>query len=106
MEATGVDCDELHRMLYGNWLPWAYWGIKKLPTYITRYVGILTNDPAETVHILHETMLKDKSYFDYDEWLGYPTQFEAEKMVVPSGVHKGEEMWSYDVMKYGRKKEK
>ncbi len=41
MEAVGIDCDRLHHMIYDEYLPWCHKGIPAVPSYMSRYTGIL-----------------------------------------------------------------
>lgn len=91
MEGTGIDCDMLHHGLYGEFLPWCYWGMKfddgvqAVPTYMTRYAGILSNDGSDYVaSLLHEYVTGDWSY--RDEIVNYP-QRESFLLEIPQGTH-------------------
>ncbi len=61
VEATGVDCSELYKMIYGHRLPyWYYDGA--LPRYMVRYGGIFLNDPGDIDLDLLMVAKADKSY--------------------------------------------
>lgn len=96
-EATGVDCDWLHYMLYGEWLPWLYKGHAKVPYYTTRYAGVLV-DPVYKdeglVKVLDDAVHFDKSYIPvYPD----PPDYPLEEFEIPSGVHKGCIQYVYDL---------
>jgi len=66
MEAVGVDCDELHKMFYGEHLPWYYRGTSKIPSYMTRYIGIFPHGykyaRRRIIQGIWEFCESDKSY--------------------------------------------
>jgi hypothetical protein len=84
VESVGVDCDWLHRILYGEWLPWAYRGHRVVPTYMTRYGMILTDDDVSGD--IGRTVLEDQSAYD-GEWT--VPELETKIWEIPSGAHQG-----------------
>jgi predicted metal-binding protein len=89
MEAVGIDCDMLHFHLFGDRLPWAYKGIKGLPTYMTRYAGILAdeNDADDITLALRFAMETDKSR-TFEPTPRVPI-YDAEILPVPSDHYVG-----------------
>lgn len=89
MEAVGIDCDMLHFQLFNERLPWAYKGIKGLPTYMTRYAGILAREGAanEIVTALKLAMHSDKSR-TFDAVTNVPIH-DAEFSTIPSDLRGG-----------------
>jgi hypothetical protein len=107
MEALGKDCDYLHYMMFGEYKPWAYKGVSYVPMYMTRYAGWLDNTPWDDkeVHELMDMLLPlDKSYeassVELVEWVDQVVdKYTPHTMTVevPSGPHKGCQMWAYDL---------
>jgi len=96
MEAVGVDCDELHIMLYGEPLPWYYKGTSKMMTYMTRYIGLFPNESAiSIVDYLEGFTANDRSYIDIGE---VPESRDAtiSLMEIPSGFYKGGHVYVYN----------
>jgi predicted metal-binding protein len=89
MEAVGVDCDMLHLAFYDEYLPWAYWGMKfsdglqPVPTYMTRYAGVLTSDDGVVQHI-RDAIHRDWSYRKYAVEV---PEVRAYNLVVPERAH-------------------
>lgn len=63
IEATGVECSELNKELYGQRLPWWYKS-PELPMYMRRYAGIFCHSEVSGVLevLLREAMTKHRSY--------------------------------------------
>ena len=95
MEATGIDCDALHKMLYGEYMPWGFIGLNKSPLYLTRYSGVLTTKSAGKVtRTLKEQIITDKSYIPE---LPVTPEYEVEEIATPTGVHKGYMQFMYNL---------
>lgn len=88
MEAVGIDCDMLHYKLYGERLPWAYYGVKGLPTYMTRYAGALAwaSDYRDIVGALASSISADKSRTF--KCVPPVPVYDAKFMSVPSSYYK------------------
>lgn len=96
MEATGVDCDELHKRFYGEYLPWYYKGTAKIPTYMTRYIGIFPKDSSEDVlSVVEEFIRNDRSFVSMDD-VPEPRDATIELQRVPSGPHIGSHQYVYN----------
>jgi len=96
MEATGINCDLLHRRFYGEYLPWAYKGLNLIPTYMSRYGGFLANLQGNTAaRFLMNALRKDDHYIDRQP----PIEPEYEPIVreIPSGIHKGSTQYFYSL---------
>lgn len=97
MEATGVDCDELHAMLYNEWLPWYYGGTNMMPQYMIRYCGVLSNTPAsEVVSSISNFIVSDKSYVSIKDVPDVAGDYNVIIMEIPSGPHKGSHQYVYE----------
>lgn len=101
LEATGVNCDVIHYMLYGEFLPWAIRKIAKVPTYMTRYAGLLWDKPVNDAAFANKlgkavknAVERDKSYTK--EIQDIP-EYPIELVTVPSGVHARTQQWMYDL---------
>lgn len=100
MEAVGVDCSALHRMLYGAWLPWAYRKTEDkyyYPQYVSRYAGVAGSQFDEDA--LLDAVMSDKGFDGgLREFIPYPfPEMEGGFQLVPSGVHKGDYQEAYSV---------
>jgi hypothetical protein len=93
-EATGVDCDVLHRDLYGEWLPWSYHGddgADGVQTYMSRYSIVFMEAGIDYPTLLDEAIKAD----EYGIPAAYVNDFVAFDVSdaylgdVPAGVHKG-----------------
>jgi hypothetical protein len=62
MEATGIDCDELHHMIYGEYLPWYYKGTNMMPTYMSRYMCVYKEQDIDYAQLLKGAAENDKYY--------------------------------------------
>lgn len=126
MEAVGIDCDMLHHMLYGEYLPWCYRGIPAVPSYISRYTGILplTKNDVDVAGMLKGFLESDWSYRGYVKHIGkkpsdisiynpelgshmpvLPDFDEPVKVKIPSGVHKGCSQYMYFIEDALKKRE-
>lgn len=94
MEATGVDCDELQHMLYGEYLPWYYGGTKKLPTYLSRYAATFCESDLDYHKLLSDFVVADKSFLPENE-VPNVDPLDRELLEVPRGVHKGYKQYVY-----------
>lgn len=95
MEATGIDCDEIHYALYGEYLPWYYQGTNRMPTYMSRYVLVFCDrSEIDYLEVLRRSVLQDKSYIDLSQVPEYPELY-AELMEVPHGAHTGYSQYVY-----------
>jgi len=96
MEAVGVDCDELHIMLYGEPLPWYYKGTSKMMTYMTRYMGLFPKESTiGMADCLEGFVTKDKSYAGITE-VPEPREATISLMEIPSGFYKGGHIYVYN----------
>ena len=90
MEAVGVDCDELHKMFYGEQLPWYYKGTSKIPAYMTRYIGIFPHrykySWRRTVQGIARFCESDKSYIPAAE-VPAPREATVSLQKIPHGVY-------------------
>lgn len=93
MEATGIDCDELHHMVYGEYLPWYYQGTGKMPTYMSRYMTIF-DVGLDYVELLRDVAINDWSYVD-PKLVPEHDAPHKELLIVPSGVHEGYQQCVY-----------
>jgi hypothetical protein len=94
LEATGVDVDEIHHMLYGEYLPWYYRGTRKVPTYMSRYAMFMADPYVDYESLLKKFVLEDKSYCDTG-LVVRPGDVQTELLGVPQGVHAGIKQWVY-----------
>lgn len=102
-EATGVDCDAIHCMLYGERLPWYYGGTKMAQSYMTRYAMLMATGAApaccDSYHsFLFEAMRTDKTYIPYEEVPGLDLD-DPVPLVVPRGVNVGYVQYVRDPMR-------
>jgi hypothetical protein len=102
IESTGVDADELHMMLQGEFLPWYYLGTNQMQTYMSRYALVFCDNRADYVALLKAAILNYSSYageieFDSERGLESLKPILAD---VPSGAHKGSKQWIYDGIQY------
>lgn len=84
VEAVGVDCSELHEMIFGRRLPyWYYDGA--LPRYMVRYGGLfLRDDVASNVDgVIADVIRNDKSYIPF---VPAVPQYRLVKRVAPAHV--------------------
>lgn len=95
-EATGVDCDALHIMLYGEPLPWYYKGTNQLQTYMTRYSLFFVRKDINYSNLLHDAVISDKSYEEPGQEA--PPQLSVSSIKVPRGVHMGSDLWVYGAL--------
>lgn len=117
MEAVGIDCDMLHHDVYGEYLPWCYHGVQAVPSYMTRYTGVLPRrgQPGGLGDTLLSFCKNDKSFKTYIKKttskangssfsLPVPSsslpdfpEYEAVEVEIPSGVHKGCHQYMYNL---------
>lgn len=61
VEATGVDCSELHRIIFGRRLPyWYYDGA--IPRYMVRYGGFFVNTSTSMEAVMVQAVTQDKHF--------------------------------------------
>jgi hypothetical protein len=87
LEAVGVDLESIHIEKFNSIMHWYYNGTKKLPWYITRYVGIILSevDEYQILDKLGQRIYeKYKIKFKLDE-----NHLKVIDLVVPFGYHKG-----------------
>lgn len=80
IEATGVECSELNRMLYGDRLPW-WFKSEALPLYMRRFAGLFTNDNLEVA--LWSAVLHHRSHVPLDQVISMPA-YGAELVAAPA----------------------
>lgn len=96
VEATGVDCDELHYYLYREYLPWAYKGHWVVPKYMTRYAIVVPSSSYDNIgEALDEAMRDDVAYVEISNVPVKLPEIEMMKWQIPSGVHKGCHQYIY-----------
>lgn len=85
LEATGVECDELHHQLFDEELPWWYRTRKYVPCDMFRYAGVFTSKLSSTMdELLEEFVYEDKSYTDeVPDWSIY----HIDELTVPDDKH-------------------
>lgn len=97
MEATGIDCDELHAMLYGEYLPWYYKGTNTMPQYMTRYCGVISDKPSsEVISHISNFIVCDKSYVPIESVIDVSQEYNVVLVEIPSGPHKGGQQHVYE----------
>ena len=78
MEATGIECQNLHRDMFDEALPWWYRTPDIIPAYMYRYAGVFCGDSGELNGMLIDFAHNDKSYISdipehgYDAFLELP----------------------------------
>jgi len=95
MEAVGVDCDELHKVFYGEHLPWYYRGTSKIPSYMTRYIGIFPKHVQDAVYCVRDFCGSDKSYIPAVE-VREPREATVSLQEIPHGVYAGHFQYVYN----------
>lgn len=87
MEATGVECSELHKSIYGERLPWWY-STPELPTYMCRYSGVFVKDWEDKLldDILAEACYYDKSFISM-EYVPPKPVFNTKYIDVPNTAY-------------------
>lgn len=96
MEAVGVDCDAVHEMIYEECLPWYYKGTNKIPSYITRYIGLFPNaDIVNIESVVADFVMGDKSYISVSD-VPRPRDATISLQCVPHGAHKGDFQYVYN----------
>ena len=61
VEAVGVDCSELHRLMFGVRLPYWYYG-QSLQRYMTRYAGLYVRSLDGLDEVLAVSAAEDQSF--------------------------------------------
>jgi len=92
-EATGMDCDALHIMLYGEPLQWYYKGTNLLQTYMTRYSLFFARRGIQYETLLNKAICDDKSYVQ--DGKETPPVLSVSVITVPRGVHAGSDLYVY-----------
>ena len=103
VESVGIDVDELHYMLLGEYLPWYYIGTNALPTYMSRYALIFCENKYDYLAMIKSAVSEHISYkgrleFDPDRGLG---ELMPGLLKIPAGVHVGSKQWVYNGLKFG-----
>lgn len=85
LEATGVQCDELHYDLFEEVLPWWYRTKEHIPCWMFRYAGLFCNE--DEVSQIDELLIKfvqnDWSYVP--EVKDYSVDYVIDMLTVPEG---------------------
>jgi len=91
-EAVGVDCDMLHSQLYGEWLPWTYYAVEGVQSYMSRYVMWFAAGGWDFAAVLWDAVRVDQTYIPVNDVEGGELIFDSSDVhtvEVPSGVHAG-----------------
>lgn len=91
-EAVGVDCDMLHCQLYGEWLPWTYYAMGGVQSYMSRYAMQFAAKELDYAALLYDAACADPSHVPVGDVEGGELIFDASDVYtveVPSGVHAG-----------------
>ena len=91
MESVGINCDMLHFMLYGEAMPWTYYGRNRLQPYMTRYAGVMCkrDEYPEVIAAIDQIITHHKSYsgeFNMDDWEHIYAKRRIHKYITPSGI--------------------
>lgn len=97
LEATGINCEQLHRNNYKSILPWFYKGTGILPQYISRYCGILIDKDISFSDIWGEVKLSNIPEFSRIGELSKQDNLIDIVQIVPVGYNTGSIQRGYKV---------
>jgi hypothetical protein len=102
-EATGMDCSELHQMMFGTRLPYWYYETETLPRYMWRYAGFFLPGLEGFDQILMEAITGDRSF---STTLPTVPQKRLVRQVAPTRLLYGDAGMEFEAYEYEKEEEK